>query len=118
MGLLIWLRTLLHTWRQRLWYLPERDMPPLPPVPVPVSVINMPSAPAPAPAKAVEPAVSKRVLEFRGFPWIEDGVEPRGTVRFTREIAVNGRAVKSELTVHEADLRQRPDGRFTLHERA
>jgi hypothetical protein len=38
-------------------------------------------------------------------------------VRFSREIAVDGRAVKSELTVSKADLTRRADGRYTLNGR-
>jgi hypothetical protein len=38
-------------------------------------------------------------------------------VWFSREIAVDGRAVKSELMAAKADLTRRADGRYTLNGR-
>lgn len=119
MGLLRNLFSPLVSWWRMVWYTPERDMPPLPPeTPTEplssVSVINMPSAPVPKPV--VEPPRSKRVVEFRGVAWHEES-ETATLVRFSREIAVAGRAVKSELTVAKADLVRRADGRYTLNGR-
>lgn len=113
MGLLSNLFEPLVRWWRLVWYTPERDMPPLPSTAT-VSVINMPSAPvAPRP---VEPPQPKRVVEFRGMAWHEES-EDATRIRFTREIAVEGRAVKSELTVAKADLIRRADGRYTLNGR-
>lgn len=115
MGLLKNLFSPLVAWWRMVWYTPERDMPPLPPSPSPsVSVINMPSAPSPQ--KVVEPSLPKRIIEFRGVAWEEDSTTDT-LVRFTREVAVEGRAVKSELTVAKADLVRRADGRYTLNGR-
>lgn len=107
-----WIAAWVHQWRVRLWYTPEIDMPPLPST---VSVINMPSAPV-APVKSAAPDVPRRMLEFRGYVWTE-AREEGDLVRFVREIAVDGRAVKSELTVAKADLTRRADGRYTLNGR-
>lgn len=116
MGLLSNLFSPLVSWWRMVWYTPERDMPPLLPE-QPVSVINMPSAPA---APRVEPpAAPRRVLEFRGWQWVEEREEGKQNelVRFSREIAVNGRAVKSELTVLKADLTRKDNGHYTLNGR-
>lgn len=116
MGLLSNLFEPLRLWWRMVWYTPERDMPPLPSQ-TPVSVINMPSAPvAPVRPVAVEPPRPKRVVEFRGVAW-QEAEETDTRIRFTREIAVEGRAVKSELTVSKDDLIRRADGRYTLNGR-
>jgi hypothetical protein len=112
MGLLSNLFEPLRRWWKLVWYTPERDMPPLP---TPVSVVNMPSAPV-APVKPSAPDVPRRMVEFRGQTWTE-AQEEGELVRFFREVAVNGRAVKSELTVAKADLVRRADGRYTLNGR-
>ncbi len=112
MGLLSNLFEPLRRWWALVWYTPERDLPPLP---TPVSVINMPSAPIAPPAPAA-PDVPRRIVEFRGYAWTEER-EEGDLVRFFREVAVNGRAVKSELTVAKADLVRRADGRYTLNGR-
>jgi len=112
MGLLSNLFEPLRRWWKLVWYTPERDMPPLP---TPVSVINMPSAPV-APVKPAVPDVPRRIVEFRGYAWTEER-EEGALIRFSREIAVDGRAVKSELTVAKADLTRRADGRYTLNGR-
>lgn len=113
MGLLSNLFSPLVSWWRMVWYTPERDMPPLLPE-QPVSVINMPSAPV-AP-RVVEASLPKRIVEFRGMAW-QEAEETDTRIRFTREIAVDGRAVKSELTVMKADLIRRADGRYTLNGR-
>lgn len=116
MGLLssLW-AALVRQWRV-LWYNPDTYFPAETPVEV-VSVVNMPSAPA---APRVEPpAAPRRVLEFRGWQWVEEREEGKQNelVRFSREIAVNGRAVKSELTVAKADLTRKDNGHYTLNGR-
>jgi hypothetical protein len=112
MGLLSNLFEPLRRWWKLVWYTPERDMPPLP---TPVSVINMPSAPV-APVKPAAPDVPRRIVEFRGYAWTEER-EDGDMVWFSREIAVDGRAVKSELMAAKADLTRRADGRYTLNGR-
>lgn len=112
MGLLSNLFAPLRRWWALVWYTPERDMPPLPST---VSVINMPSAPV-APVLPAMPEVPRRIVEFRGQAWTEEREEGE-MVRFSREVAVAGRAVKSELTVAKADLTRRADGRYTLNGR-
>ena len=111
MGLLTNLLYPVRRWWDILWYNAEPASPP----PSTASVVNMPSAPPAAPALAA-PSLTRRVVEFRGEAWQEE--EEKGhLVRFSREIAVNGRAVKSELTVAKADLTRRADGRYTLNGR-
>lgn len=115
MGLLssLW-AALVRQWRV-LWYNPDTYFPQEMPVEV-VSVVNMPSTPPVSQEKAKTPDAPKRVLLFRGFSWTEEG-EEGDKIRFSREIAVSGRAVKSELVVAKADLVRHDTNRYTLNGR-
>ena len=77
----------------------------------------------PTPSLLVEPAVlgvtmtepvviapSYRTMAFRGQTWLQhEPADASGVVTFTREVSVDGRAVQSELRVHERDLVARGD---------
>lgn len=80
----------------------------------------MPAAPAlerPAPIvlgltvqEPIVAPVALRTLAFRGQTWQQQTpADGNGIVTFTREVAVNGRPVLSELRVREADLMPRGD---------
>lgn len=63
-------------------------------------------------------AVPDRTLDFRGHRWRQGGPETaKGTVRFVREIAVEGRAVETEVEVRVDDLDLQPDGVLRLRGR-
>ena len=51
-----------------------------------------------------------RTMAFRGQMWVQsEPANGAGIVTFTREVSVDGRAVSSELRVHERDLVARGD---------
>lgn len=75
----------------------------------------LPAAPAPAPEPDPEPL---RTLLFRDYEWLQRApTDERGRVTFYREVAVDGRAVASEVTLLAADLILTPDGAYILGER-
>jgi hypothetical protein len=59
--------------------------------------------------------VAGRTIRHKDCDWKETAVDPRtGIVTCTREIAVNGRPVESELRVHYTDLVPLSDGSWTI----
>lgn len=102
---------MIPAWMRRWW--PFGRPVPVPSAKTPTAVLNLPVHP---PHQKTRPV--GRVLVFRHAKWTQDGAETaKGTVRFVREIAVDGRAVEMELEVCVDDLDPQPDGTLRLRGR-
>jgi hypothetical protein len=92
---LTWLRQLVR--REPVPPAPALELPAHAPTPTALGLTVQ------APATEVAPPLG--TLHFRGHRWLQVGpADARGIVTFVREVAVDGRAVQSELRVNAADL--------------
>jgi hypothetical protein len=80
------------------------------------AVLNMPAPSTTTFAASPAPIVAAgRTIRHKHCDWQEIAVDPRtGIVTCTREIAVSGRPVTSELRVHYTDLVPLSDGSWTI----
>ena len=84
--------------------------------PAATAVLNLPTPATTTTAANPAPiVVAGRTIRHKNCDWHEVAVDPRtGIVTCTREIAVNGRPVQSELRVHYTDLVPLSDGSWTI----
>jgi hypothetical protein len=84
--------------------------------PAVTAVLNLPTPTTTTMVSTPAPIVTAgRTIRHKAHDWKEVAVDPHtGIVTCTREIAVNGRPVQSELRVHYTDLVPLSDGSWTI----